>query len=77
MELTHEDRKTVAFGAWIFALCAVLFGFTALWLSGRALTRADDAKAAAELGGTGSRVSLTEFAITPAMLHPRAAARSW
>lgn len=70
MELTHEDRKTVAFGAWVFALCAVLFGFTALWLSGRALTRADDAKAAAELGGTGTRVSLTEFAITPAMLHP-------
>jgi FtsP/CotA-like multicopper oxidase with cupredoxin domain len=70
VKLTAEDRGTVAFGAWVFALLAVLFGFVALWLSGRALTRADDARAAAELGGSATRVSLTEFAISPAMLHP-------
>ena len=67
MKWTREDDHVVGLGSWIFALFAVIFGFSALWIAADARATSADAKRAAALGG-GTPVTLTEYAITPTMI---------
>jgi FtsP/CotA-like multicopper oxidase with cupredoxin domain len=46
-------------------LFAVLFAFVAVIVAGRAFSDSKDAKDAAALGGTGTKVTLSEFALDP------------
>ena len=67
MKLTREDDRVLGLGSWIFALFAVVFGFSALWIAADARTTSADAKQAAALG-SGTPVTLSEYAITPTMI---------
>jgi FtsP/CotA-like multicopper oxidase with cupredoxin domain len=64
-----QDREAFGAGAWVFGLVAVLFAFGALVVAGNALTNSEDAQSVAALGGSGAKVTLTEFAIEPQMVH--------
>jgi len=55
-------------GAWIFALLAILLAFGALVVAGSAMSTSEDAKAVAAVGGSGAKVTLTEFEIDPGMV---------
>lgn len=59
------DREALGWGAWVFALVAVLLAFGALAVAGNALTKSDNAESIAAVGGSGTKVSLTEFKIQP------------
>jgi FtsP/CotA-like multicopper oxidase with cupredoxin domain len=59
----------MGFAAASFALFAVLFAFVAVVIAGRAFTDSKDAKEAAAVGGTATKVSLTEFAIDPGSIN--------
>ena len=69
MKITGEDRKVFGLGAWVFALFAVILAFGALWVAGDAMGKSKDAEKAAALGGSGTRVTLSEFKIEPAMVE--------
>jgi hypothetical protein len=56
----REDREVVGMASILFALIAVFFGFSALWIA----SSRDGSAAAAE----STTVTLTEFAITPEMI---------
>jgi FtsP/CotA-like multicopper oxidase with cupredoxin domain len=64
-----QDREALGVGAWVFGLVAVLFAFGALVVAGNALTKSEDAQSVAAVGGSGTKVTLTEFAIEPQMVH--------
>jgi uncharacterized cupredoxin-like copper-binding protein len=53
----------------VFGLVAVLFSFGALAVAGNALSNSEDAQSVAAVGGAGTKVTLTEFAIEPSMVH--------
>ena len=55
-------------GAWIFSFFAIVFAFGALAVAGSALSNSKDAKSVAAVGGAGSKVTLSEFKIDPAMV---------
>ncbi len=55
-------------GAWLFGVLAVVLAFAALAVAGNALTTSKDAKKVAAVGGAGTKVTLTEFTIDPAMV---------
>lgn len=67
--LRKQDREAFGAGAWAFALIAVLFAFGALVVAGNALDNSEDAQSVAAVGGSGAKVTLTEFAIDPEMVH--------
>lgn len=67
-KLRREDRKVFGLGAWIFSFFALVFGFGALAVAGSALSNSKDAKSVAAVGGAGSKVTLSEFKIDPAMV---------
>jgi FtsP/CotA-like multicopper oxidase with cupredoxin domain/plastocyanin len=62
------DREIFGMGAWIFGILAVILAFGALAVAGNALSTSKDAKDVAAVGGAGTKVTLTEFAIEPAMV---------
>jgi FtsP/CotA-like multicopper oxidase with cupredoxin domain len=64
-----QDREAFGVGAWVFGLVAVLFAFGALVVAGNALTKSEDAQSVAAVGGSGTKVTLSEFAIEPQMVH--------
>jgi plastocyanin len=68
LKLRKDDRKVFGLGAWIFSFFAVVFAFGALAIAGNALTNSEDAKSVAAVGGSGSKVTLSEFKIDPAMV---------
>jgi FtsP/CotA-like multicopper oxidase with cupredoxin domain/plastocyanin len=67
-KLRKDDRKVFGLGAWIFSGFAIVFAFAALAVAGNALTNSKDAKSVAAAGGSGAKVTLTEFKIDPAMV---------
>ena len=67
-KLRKEDRQVFGLGAWIFSFFAIVFAFAALAVAGNALTNSNDAKSVAAVGGAGTKVTLTEFKIDPAMV---------
>ena len=67
-KLRKEDRKVFGLGAWIFSFFAIVFAFGALAVAGSALNKSKDAQSVAAVGGAGSKVTLTEFKIDPAMV---------
>ena len=66
--LRKDDRKVFGLGAWVFSFFAIVFGFAALAVAGAALSNSKDAKSVAAVGGAGSKVTLSEFKIDPAMV---------
>jgi manganese oxidase len=62
------DREVFGLGAWLFGIFAVILAFGALAVAGNALTTSKDAKKVAAVGGAGTKVTLTEFSIEPAMV---------
>jgi manganese oxidase len=66
--LRKQDRQVFGLGAWIFSFFAVVFGFCALAMAANALTTSEDAKSVAAVGGAGTKVTLSEFTIDPAMV---------
>jgi FtsP/CotA-like multicopper oxidase with cupredoxin domain/uncharacterized cupredoxin-like copper-binding protein len=66
--LRKADREVFGLGAWIFSFFAVAFAFGALAIAGNALSNSEDAQSVAAVGGAGSKVTLTEFKIDPAMV---------
>ena len=69
LRLRRSDRESIGAGAAIFAFLAVVLAFSAMAVAGNALTTSKDAKEVAAVGGAGTKVSLTEFAIEPAMVQ--------
>ena len=69
MKITGEDRKVFGLGAWVFALFAVVLSFGALWVAGYAMNKSEDAQKAAAVGGSGAKVTLSEFKIDPSMVE--------
>ena len=67
-KLKKDDREVFGLGAWIFAFFAVVLAFGALVVAANALSDSKDAKAVAAVGGAGSKVTLSEFKIDPAMV---------
>ena len=67
-KLKKDDREVFGLGAWIFAFFAVVLAFGALAVAANALNDSKDAKAVAAVGGAGSKVTLSEFKIDPAMV---------
>jgi plastocyanin len=67
-KLRKEDRKVFGLGAWVFSFFAILFGFGALAVAGSALSKSEDAQSVAAVGGAGTKVTLSEFKIDPAMV---------
>ncbi|MEP6625859.1 MAG: multicopper oxidase domain-containing protein [Acidimicrobiia bacterium] len=67
-KLRRSDREVFGLGAWMFALLAVLLAFGALGVAGSANNKSDDAKAVAAIGGSGAKVTLSEFKIDPSMI---------
>ena len=53
MAISREDGKALGFGAWVFALFAVLFAFGAFWVAAAALGRSNDAKTDAAKANAG------------------------
>jgi FtsP/CotA-like multicopper oxidase with cupredoxin domain len=68
VKLRRNDREVFGLGAWLFAFLALLLAFGALGVAASASSKSDDAKTVAAAGGTGTKVTLTEFAIEPAMI---------
>jgi FtsP/CotA-like multicopper oxidase with cupredoxin domain len=68
LRLRRNDREVFGLGAWIFALLAVLLAFGALGVAASANSKSDDAKQVAAVGGSGAKVTLSEFAIRPSMV---------
>ena len=66
--LSKDDRKVLGLGAWIFSFFALIFGFGALAIAANALTKSEDAKSVAAVGGAGTKVTLTEFKVDPSMV---------
>ncbi|MGZ4756684.1 MAG: multicopper oxidase domain-containing protein [Acidimicrobiia bacterium] len=66
--LRKQDRQVFGLGAWIFSFFAIVFAFGALAVAANALTTSKDAKSVAAVGGAGSKVTLSEFKIDPAMV---------
>jgi FtsP/CotA-like multicopper oxidase with cupredoxin domain len=66
--LKRSDREVFGAGAWLFALLAILLAFGALVVAGSAMSTSEDAKAVAAVGGSGAKVTLSEFKIDPAMV---------
>ncbi len=66
--LKKEDRQVFGLGAWIFSSFAIVFAFGALALAGNALSKSEDAQTVAAVGGSGAKVTLSEFKIDPAMV---------
>jgi manganese oxidase len=66
--LRKQDRQVFGLGAWIFSFFAIVFAFGALAVAGNALANSKDAKSVAAIGGSGSKVTLSEFKIDPAMV---------
>lgn len=64
MALSTDDRKSLGFGAWVFALLGLLFAFFALWMAAHALGNSNKAKNEAAKANS-PRVSLSEFKISP------------
>ena len=67
-KLRKEDRQVFGLGAWIFSFFAIVFAFGALAVAGSALNKSKDAQSVAAVGGAGSKVTLSEFKIDPAMV---------
>ena len=67
-KLRKNDREVFGLGAWIFSFFAIVFAFGALAIAGNALSNSEDAQSVAAVGGAGSKVTLTEFKIDPAMV---------
>jgi FtsP/CotA-like multicopper oxidase with cupredoxin domain len=63
-----DDRKVFGLGAWVFSFFALAFGFGALAVAGNALTKSEDAQTVAAVGGSGTKVTLSEFKIDPDMV---------
>ena len=68
LRLRRNDREVFGLGAWIFAFFAVLLAFGALGVAANAISTSKDAKEVAAVGGAGTKVTLTEFKIDPAMI---------
>jgi uncharacterized cupredoxin-like copper-binding protein len=66
--LRKEDRQVFGLGAWIFSFFAIVFAFGALALAGNAMNKSEDAQTVAAAGGSGTKVTLTEFKIDPSMV---------
>ncbi len=66
--LRKNDREVFGLGAWIFSFFAIVFAFGALAIAGNALSNSEDAQSVAAVGGAGTKVTLTEFKIEPAMV---------
>jgi FtsP/CotA-like multicopper oxidase with cupredoxin domain/uncharacterized cupredoxin-like copper-binding protein len=66
--LKREDRQVFGLGAWIFSFFAIVFAFGALAVAGNALSTSKDAQTVAAVGGAGTKVTLNEFKIDPAMV---------
>lgn len=66
--LRKADRQVFGLGAWIFSFFAIVFAFGALAIAGNALSNSEDAQTIAAVGGAGTKVTLTEFKIDPAMV---------
>ncbi|MFM7060066.1 MAG: multicopper oxidase domain-containing protein [Actinomycetes bacterium] len=64
MALTAEDRKSLGFGAWVFALLGLAFAFFALWMAADALGRSSDAQDEAAKANS-PKVVETEFKLSP------------
>ncbi len=68
LRLRRDDREAIGAGAAIFAFLAVVLAFAAIAVAGNALSTSKDAKAVAAVGGAGTKVTLSEFTIEPAMV---------
>jgi plastocyanin len=66
--LRKQDRQVFGLGAWIFSFFAIVFGFCALAIAANALSNSEDAKNVAAVGGSATKVTLSEFKIEPAMV---------
>jgi len=66
--LRKDDRQVFGLGAWIFSFFAIVFGLSALAIAANALSTSEDAKSVAAVGGSGTKVTLTEFKIDPDMV---------
>ena len=66
--LRRNDREVFGLGAWIFALIALLLAFGAMGVAASANSKSNDAKEVAAIGGTGTKVTLSEFTIDPSMI---------
>lgn len=64
----RDDRKGYGLGAWMFGLLALVLAFGALVVAGKSLTNSKEAKEVAAVGGSGTKVTLSEFTIDPAMV---------
>jgi FtsP/CotA-like multicopper oxidase with cupredoxin domain len=62
--LSTDDRTSLGFGAWVFALLGLLFAFFALWMAAHALGRSNDAKTEATKANS-PKVTETEFKLDP------------
>jgi plastocyanin len=67
--LKASDREAFGVGAWIFGLLALALALCALFVAANALSNSKDAKAVAAVGGAGTKVTLSEFKIDPAMVN--------
>jgi FtsP/CotA-like multicopper oxidase with cupredoxin domain/plastocyanin len=67
-KLRKQDRQVFGLGAWIFSFFAIVFGFCALAIAANALSNSEDAQSIAAVGGAGTKVTLSEFKIDPAMV---------
>lgn len=68
MARTKDDPRGFGFGTMMFTVLTVVLAFAALVVAGQALSKSKDAEETAALGGSGTAVSLKEFAITPDMV---------
>lgn len=64
MGISREDRRALGFGAWVFALFAVVFAFGAFWVAAAALGRSNDARTDAAKANA-PKVTETEFKLDP------------
>lgn len=69
LRLHRSDGEAFGAGAWLFALLAILMAFGALVVAANAMSTSEDAKAVAAVGGSSTKVTLTEFKIDPSMVH--------
>ena len=67
-KLRRNDREVFGLGAWVFAMLATLLAFSALGLAASANSKSNDAKQVAAIGGSGAKVTLTEYTISPDMV---------
>jgi FtsP/CotA-like multicopper oxidase with cupredoxin domain len=68
ISLRRSDREVFGLGAWMFALLAMLLAFGALGVAASANSKSNDAKQVAAVGGSGAKVTLSEYQIQPNMV---------